>query len=329
MLHRTCPLVRCVMFCALMIVSVHAFAGITVSSPANGSTVSSPTHFVASASSSSPISFMRIYVDGNSIFGAASSKIDWSGAVSGGKHSVVIQAWDSKGVVLKAPLTITVGSSTGTAPTNSSGYFSVDAMTGWGSCDTCAGIGANGPSAATSTTNVSTPSLDGKSRQFTIASSHSFADAIWWKSMAGNDSKTHFTYDFYFYIKNPAAAEALEFDVNQSAGKRRYIYGTQCGVNYDHQWDVWDTAGNTWRKTGIPCSPTAFSWNHVTWEFERSGGFIHFISVTMNGKKSYVNRSYNSKPWGASEISVAVQLDQTASHTTYSEWVDKINVTMW
>ena len=84
---RTYPLVRCVMFCALMIVSANAFAGISVSSPTNGSTVGSPVHFVASASSSSPISYMRIYVDGNSIFGAATSKIDWSGAVSGGKHS--------------------------------------------------------------------------------------------------------------------------------------------------------------------------------------------------------------------------------------------------
>jgi hypothetical protein len=210
-----------------------------------------------------------------------------------------------------------------------SSYSSVDQMSGWGSCDACAGIGAKGAAATRTTAIVSTPSLDGKSKMFSIASSHPYADAIWWKSLPGNDAKTHFTYDFYFYIKNPAASEALEFDVNQSAAKRRYVYGTQCGVNYDHQWDVWDTAAGTWRKTGIPCSPKAYSWNHVTWQFERSGGRIHFISVTMNGKTSYVNRWYNSKAWGASEISVAVQLDQTGSHTTYQTWVDKINLTMW
>jgi hypothetical protein len=208
-------------------------------------------------------------------------------------------------------------------------YTNVDTMAGWGNCVSCAGIGANGPGASIGSAIVSSPSLDGKSKMFSIASSHAYADAIWFKSLPGDDSKTHFTYDFYFYVKNKAASEALEFDVNQSAGKRRYIYGTQCGVNYDHQWDVWDTAGNHWRPTGIACNPIANAWNHVTWQFERSGGRIHFISVTMNGKTSYVNRWYNSKAWGASEISVAVQLDQTGTHTTYQTWVDKIKLTAW
>jgi hypothetical protein len=42
-----------------------------------------------------------------------------------------------------------------------------------------------------------------------------------------------------------------------------------------------------------------------------------------------VNRTYNSKAWGASEISVAVQLDQRANHVTYSTWVDKLNLSMY
>ena len=229
-----------------------------------------------------------------------------------------------RGVLLCALMTVSALAFAGTST-----YASVDQMGGWGSCSVCAGVNASGPNASHYMGWTNNPSLDGKSAVFTLAGTKAYSDAIWWKSMAGNDAKTHFLYDFYFYIKNPAASEALEFDVNQAAGNRRYVYGTQCGVNYDHQWDVWDTAGGHWKPTGIGCSVKAYAWNHVTWEFERSGGRIHFIAVTMNGKKSYVNRWYNSKSWGASEISVAIQLDQTASHTTYSEWVDKINVTMW
>ena len=212
-----------------------------------------------------------------------------------------------------------------------SAYSSVDQMSGWGSCDACAGIGAAGAAASRVTSITGTPSLDGRSRMFSIASSHAFADAIWWKSMAGNDSKSHFTYDFYFYIKNPGASEALEFDVNQSAGGRRYVYGTQCGINYDHQWDVWDTAGGHWVKTGVPCTGVqAYAWNHVTWEFSRSNGQIHFIAVTLNGNKSYVNRTYNSKAWGGGgELNVAFQMDQTGSHTTFDVWLDKITVTQY
>jgi|SRR5689334_17184712 len=224
-------------------------------------------------------------------------------------------------------LAVMAVSSLGFSATSS--YSNIDQMGGWGSCDACAGINAAGHAATRYIANTSTPSLDGNSKQYTIASSHAYADAIWWKSMAGNDSKTHFTYDFYFYIKNPAAAQALEFDVNQSAGRRRYVYGTQCGVNHDGVWDVWDTAVGTWRKTAIPCKPSAYAWHHVTWEFSRSNGQIHFLSVTMDGKKSYVNKTYNSKAWGASEISAAVQLDQRSNHVTYSVWVDKMKITMW
>lgn len=212
----------------------------------------------------------------------------------------------------------------GTTYTNS-----IDQMSGWGSCDACAGINASGPTATRYISNVSTPSLDGNSKQFTIASATPYADAIWWKSMPGDDTKTNFVFDFYFYIKNPAASQALEFDVNQSAGKRRYVYGTQCGVNHDGVWDVWDTAVGTWRKTAIPCKPSAYAWHHVIWEFSRSNGQIHFISVTMDGKKSYVNKTYNSRAWGASEISVAVQLDMRSNHVTYSTWVDKLNLKKW
>jgi len=321
--------------CALLFMGVGgstlAFAGVSVSSPTNGATVSSPVRVVASASSGKPITAMRIYVDGYSAYTTYSNRIDTSVAMSKGWHSVIVQAWDSSGAYFKAPLNVNVsGTSSSTTPTTSGGgYWNIDQMSGWGSCDRCAGIGANGPSAPHWMGWTSNPSLDGKSAVFTIGGSNPWANAIWWKSFRGDDSKKHFVYEMYFYIKNPSASQALEFDVNQSAGYRRYIYGTQCGVNYDYQWDVWDTAGNTWRKTGIPCSVKAYAWNHYVAEFARSNGQIHFIAITLNGKKSYVNRSYWSKQWGASEISVAVQLDMRGVPVTYSLWVDKLSLRFW
>jgi hypothetical protein len=208
---------------------------------------------------------------------------------------------------------------------------SIDQRPSWGSCDSCAGINAAGPKAAHYMGWSSTPSMDGKSAHFTLAGTTPFSDAIWWTELTPSDTATHFTYDMYFYIKNPAAAEALEFDMNQTVASRRYVYGTQCGVNYDHQWDVWDTANGHWVKTGVPCTGVkAYAWNHLTWEFSRSNGQIHFIAVTLNGKKSYVNRTYNSKAWGGGrELNVAFQMDQTGTHTTFDVWLDKITVTQY
>src|SRR5436305_8151226 len=88
-----------------------AFAGVTVSSPAPGATTGSPVQFVASASSSRPITAMRIYVDDQSVFTTQSNSLNTSVALSSGAHRVVVQAWDSSGAVFKFPESITVNSS--------------------------------------------------------------------------------------------------------------------------------------------------------------------------------------------------------------------------
>ncbi|MGB8130712.1 MAG: alkaline phosphatase family protein [Candidatus Angelobacter sp.] len=75
--------------------------GVTVCSPAAGSTDSSPVHFAAAAKSSHPISAMRIYVDSVSKFETNASSLNTSLALATGAHSVDVQAWDSTGVVFK------------------------------------------------------------------------------------------------------------------------------------------------------------------------------------------------------------------------------------
>jgi hypothetical protein len=98
-----------------------SFAGVTINSPANGSTVTSPVHVVASASSSNPITSMRIYVDNVSVYNNSSNRIDTSISMAPGSHLVVVQAWDSKGTVFKSQVNITVsqpGAVTISSPAN-------------------------------------------------------------------------------------------------------------------------------------------------------------------------------------------------------------------
>jgi phosphatidylinositol-3-phosphatase len=82
--------------------------GVAVCSPAAGSTVASPVHFLAAAKSTHPITAMRIYVDNISKFATNASSVDTFLALATGTHSVVVQAWDSTGTVFKNPLTIHV-----------------------------------------------------------------------------------------------------------------------------------------------------------------------------------------------------------------------------
>src|SRR6478736_5278296 len=85
-----------------------SFAGVTISSPSNGATLTSPVHVVASASSSNTITSMRIYVDNVSVYSNSSNRIDTSISMATGSHVLVVQAWDSKGTVFKSQITITV-----------------------------------------------------------------------------------------------------------------------------------------------------------------------------------------------------------------------------
>jgi len=207
-------------------------------------------------------------------------------------------------------------------------YANIDTMTGWETCSRCAGENGTGPATPHSVVyGVASPSIDGRSVQFTNSGTVPYSDAIWWKQLGANSGASHFVYDLYFYIKNPGAAQALEFDVNQSLGGRKYIFGTQCGVNDDHQWDVW--GNGRWNKTGAGCSVKAYAWNHLTAQFARSNGTVRIIAITLNGATHYINRAYGSIGSGASEINVAFQSDQRGSHVRFPVWLDRVTLTYW
>lgn len=320
-------------FPVLLVFTAAAFAGVSVSSPTAGSTVGSPIHVVASATSSYSITAMAIYLDNNLAYKVSASNLDTSVSASAGSHYIVVQSWDSKGTVQKQGLTVTVSSSSTTSvPSSAKVYANIDQMTGWSSCNSCAGPGGNGATVPYSMTQFqASPSLDGKSAQFWLGGSSPYSAALWWKQLGANSAVSNFVYDLYFYVKNPAASQALEFDMNQSGWGKKWIFGTQCDYKDHKDWDVWDTANHVWVKTGIACTPPqAYTWNHLVLEFQRtSTGMAKFIALTLNGKKSYISRSYWPKGSSVQELNVAFQMDGNGSGTNYSVWLDKVNMSAW
>ena len=286
---------------------------------------------------------MRIYVDNVSAYLVSSSKLDTFVAITQGKHNVVVQAWDTTGAVFKTPVALTVSGTTPTptpTPTPAPGLpappstaitkSNIDQMTGWQSCTVCAGIGANGPVATYSMVeNQLSPSLDGKSAKFSISGTTPYSDALWWKQLGAVDTATNFKYDVYFYITNPKAPQALEFDSNQSNGVHKFIFGTQCAA-VRGEWDVWGNASGNWISTGIPCSPPApFVWHHLTWEFKRTSTNVIYVGFTYDGVTHYVNRSYPARSSSGHELNVAFQMDGNSTMTAYSTWLDKVSLTYW
>jgi hypothetical protein len=211
-------------------------------------------------------------------------------------------------------------------------FSNIDQKSGWQSCSACAGAGGSGPIATlSSASGVSSPSKDGNARRFTIGGSRAYANALWWKQLGANAGASHFVYDLYYYTKTPTAAQALEFDVNQSLNSKKYIFGTECDFSGTHTWHVYDPYNRHWVSTSIACNrPKAYTWNHVTLEFNRtSTGKTGFVTVTINGTKHYFNRSYAPRASSAKEVNVAFQMDMNKAATDYTVYLDKVSLKYW
>jgi hypothetical protein len=322
---------------ALALVATGAVAqSVNITSPASGSTVASPMRVTATASSTSAVTLVQIYLDGIKKYEIGGAKLDTSVSAASGAHRLTVQAYDSVGRVFKSSISVSVGTtSTGGGsqqPGTGTGTLisNIDQMTGWASCDRCAGANGAGPVTKYSMTqNIASPSLDGRGIEFKLMPVSSYNNALWWKQLGAQPGASHFVYDMYFYIKNPSASQALEFDVNQSLGGKRYIFGSECGMRAGGTWRIWDYNLH-WQSTGIACAATAaFVWHHLTWELERVNGKTHFIAVTLDGVRHYVNRYYTPQPVSVNELNVAFQMDGINTPITYSVWVDKVSLRYW
>jgi hypothetical protein len=89
---------------------------VSVSAPANNSTVASPVTITASGSSTHPITGWHIYVDGNTAYsGGAVQSIAAPVPLALGSHQLVVRAWDSTGAYASENLTLTAASAAVTA----------------------------------------------------------------------------------------------------------------------------------------------------------------------------------------------------------------------
>jgi hypothetical protein len=203
----------------------------------------------------------------------------------------------------------------------------IEKMSGWQSCSVCAGAGGNGATVSHAMIqNISSPTMGAKSAEYKISGTARYGAALWWKQLGADPSVHNFQYDVYYYLKNPAASQALEFDVNQSLSGHRFVFGTQCNIA-SHTYDVWSVA-TRWTHTGIACArPTAYKWNHITLQFKRtSTGKVMFVSVTINGALHYINRSFSPESSGAKELNVAFQMDGNRTLVDYQTWLEKVSL---
>lgn len=222
-------------------------------------------------------------------------------------------AEDNQGYVSATPLQITVSAQSPAQQVQTT-IGDIQATPSWQSCggffppgsgragQICA-AGAGTPQSAM-TQNVSSPSMDSKAAQFSIGPSSpvclGYCNMLYFNPVAGGDNVSHFVYDLYFYIDNPNAPQALEFDINQTFGGNRWVWGSECNFNGSGKWDIWNDAPNTgWVPTAIDCKPfPANTWIHLVWQVERVGNQVHYISLKVGDETYIVDTYYRIRPTG-------------------------------
>jgi hypothetical protein len=331
--------------------TLHVTAGcgsgicVNVTSPTAGTTVGSPVHFTAGATSAAgnPITGFVVYVNNNNVYRNTLGTLDaWVVLDPGTYSNVYIRAWDSSGSFgTSLTFSITVsGTVIPTPPASAVVFNNLDDASGWGSCgDTgCAGGGSNATSFPL-TQNVASPSRDGGSAHIAITGP-AWADALWWKKVGAFSDKENFLWDWWFYLPaSSTSAQALEFDAFQFAPiggtMTEFMFGTECNYALG-VWDGWNQQTGHWVHTSFPCAKfSTGTWHHATLFAQRVGDnrdSIRYGSMTIDGTTTQWNLNEPSAPtpagWTAN-TGVQFQLDENSTGTSLEEWFDDVKLTIW
>src|SRR5580658_673971 len=95
----------------LLAVNAPAFATVTVSSPVAGSTVTSPVHYVAAATSSTcskGVGSMGIYVNNKLIYVVDAKQLNTEITLATGAQHTVVEEWDKCGKASYTTVNLTV-----------------------------------------------------------------------------------------------------------------------------------------------------------------------------------------------------------------------------
>jgi major membrane immunogen (membrane-anchored lipoprotein) len=321
--------------------------GVFVTSPANNSTVSSPTTFTATATTtcSLGVASMGIYTASNQLaYETNGASLNTSLTLSAGTYNTTVEEWDKCGGASTTPITITVNSSGKT-------FSNLHLSGGWTgyaqqppNYGDCTGCTPSGPGTTWAMYQwVKSPTLSGNSTQYNIGGTMDYSDVLWNNHLIGDLSSQgipdtnhtlvqtyhNFTYDVWFYSSNVGSSEALEFDVNQFFDGMGFTWGHECRVEGGNEWDVWDNVHYKWVPTGISCYPLQNAWNHLTIQVQRtSANQLLYQSITLNGQTHTLNWTYApfSAPgwWG---ITINYQMDGDYKQTPYTVYLDKLNFT--
>jgi hypothetical protein len=306
--------------------------------PAAGAQVVSPFEIEASAQScgTQTVASMSYSVDSGTST-TETSPFTTLQVAGDGAHVLHVTCTGASGATESQDVNITVVASTD-PPASSYATTGIQALTSWKYNHD---PGTPGTSTGTSAV-VSSPSLSGKARQFTMSYTGSGGE-IFSASWADDTSATHFIYSDDVYIVSATDVANIEMDMNQVlADGTTVIYAVQCD-GYSGTWDISENTGTAtnyvvhWAHSNVAC-PAPKTWAANTWHrvqiaYERdNSGNVTYQSVVLDGvEHDFTNSTLFADfalGWGK-VLLTNFQLDGLGTSGSAQVYADNMTVYKW
>jgi len=320
--------------------------GVHVTSPANGSDVSTPANYVATAttSCSKGVASMGIYANNKLVYVTDGARLNTQLPLGDGAQHTVIEEWDNCGGASYTPVNVTVqGAGKVLSDLQSSGGWTSygEFAPEYNVCSSnCAGLDWS------MSQHHESPSLSGNATKFSIGGSKPYSDVLWTNPVMGQYSTQNlpdtdhkllptlhnFTYDAYFYVTNESVTQVLEFDVSMYMDGTGMIWGNQCNNLGGKEWDIWDNVAGKWVSSGVGCELINNGWNHVTIHMQReSDNTLLYQSISLNGVTANINRKFPpfnvpGNWWG---VTLNYQMDGNSKQSANTTYLDNFTLTYW
>ncbi|MBV8630065.1 MAG: hypothetical protein JOZ83_04020 [Silvibacterium sp.] len=323
---------------------VPAFAGVNISSPGNGSQVSSPFVLLANAATCSSQSIAAMGYSFDNSPDAAIVHNNWIQAnvpSSSGTHTLHVKAWGNKGSVCVTDVTITVttgSSGPPSVPPSATSVGAIQTLDQWKAVND----GNTGGGYSSGSTNLTgSPSMTGQARQFSSQLA-TYGGVRYYVTFGDDESATNFLYDGYVYLGSSANSIAnIEMDLNQvMPNGQTVIFGFQCD-GWSGTWDYTGNAGNAWApvdrwyRSTASCNPqnwTTNAWHHVQVQYSRDdSGNVTYKSVWLDGNQQTINGTVFSAfalGWGPTLLT-NFQVDGVQAGGSPVVYLDNLTVYRW
>ncbi len=324
------------MFAVVCMLAAGAFGQVTVTSPTNNSTVPMPVQLTATFGGCGGASSTFGYSVGSDPFitwGKSSTQISSTDyRLTPGSYVIHFKGWTGN-TLCETSNNVTV---TGPSTTTASNIEDQPTSAWTWVFDT----GTTGSASGATVLATGSPCQDSQCREFsmTYTNNGGMRGSIPFGSNPTH-SATHFVYDTYIYLTDPASVQNIELDTNQvwDASNDVLIYGLQCANDGKWMYTTIVSGAAHWTDSLIAC-PTpktwaANTWHHVQLAVHRDGlGNAYYDSVTLDGTTSNLNVHGPSNfplNWGAGVLLLNFQLDGLGASGSITAYLDGLTEIWW